>query len=61
MRFTIVLTCVLFMFLQTQMQIEAALTQDPTVYEYDSVYDSLHSNEQKKKVTKPEDRKVWFH
>ncbi|KAI0239482.1 Nuclear speckle splicing regulatory protein 1 [Lamellibrachia satsuma] len=45
---------------QTQMQIEAALTQDPTVYEYDSVYDSLHPNEQKKKVTKPEDRKAKY-
>ena len=47
----------LVMFLQTQMQIESALTQDPTVYEYDSVYDDLHPKEQKK-VTKPEDRKV---
>jgi len=41
------------------MQIEDALTQDPTVYEYDSVYDTLHPNEQKKKKSEnPEDRKV---
>ena len=44
---------------QTQMQIEDALTQDPTVYEYDSVYETLHPNEQKKKKSEnPEDRKV---
>ena len=56
----LVLTRSLVMFLQTQMQIESALTQDPTVYEYDSVYDDLHPKEQKK-VTKPEDRKVSFY
>ena len=44
---------------QTQIEIQKALKEDPTVYEYDAVYDKMEENKKAANVKDPEkDRKV---
>lgn len=37
---------------QTQLEMQKALTQDPTVYEYDNIYDDLQKKKEIRKITK---------
>lgn len=47
---------------QTQIEIQKALQEDPTVYEYDAVYDEMEEKKKAANVKAPEkDRKVPAH
>ncbi|XP_023232461.1 nuclear speckle splicing regulatory protein 1-like isoform X4 [Centruroides sculpturatus] len=45
---------------KTRMEIQKVLKEDPTVYEYDSIYDDMKRQEAEKKEIIIKDRKVWF-
>ena len=49
--------------LQTQLEIDKALEADPTVYEYDSIYDSMQEKKMQQvtssKETAKTEKKVW--
>lgn len=47
-------------FVQTQLEIDKAILQDPTVYEYDAVYDNIQAEKIKSDVKEKnkQDRKV---
>lgn len=50
----------LVLFVQTQLEIDKANLQDPTVYEYDAVYDNIQAEKIKSDVKEKnkQDRKV---
>lgn len=50
----------LVLFVQTQLEIDKAILQDPTVYEYDAVYDNIQAEKIKSDVKEKnkQDRKV---
>ena len=37
---------------QTQLEIEKAMAEDPTVYEYDSIYDDMEDKKRQKDIKK---------
>lgn len=49
------------LYIQTQIEIQKALKDDPTVYEYDAVYDEMEEKKKAVNVKVPEkDRKVLY-
>ena len=50
---------IVFLWHKTQIEIQKALREDPTVYEYDAVYDEMKEKKKAANVKVPEkDRKV---
>lgn len=45
-------------FTQTQLQLQKAMEEDPTVFEYDEVYDDLKRDQEEKKQETKKDSKV---
>lgn len=43
---------------QTQLEMQRALEEDPTVYEYDEVFDSMQKKKEVLKTVQIKDRKV---